>query len=331
MMRMHAFRHDQHGSFASAALPLVFATLGMTLLGVGAVLSIMPMAFAGIGLAVVGFAAYLIASGMDRQDRRRAPQRDRAEEARIAFGQDMREAEPLRRSPLADEAVAALTGEARGGIWPPIGSHGTQGAPRAAEARQHEEPLLRPMAPPAQGVWAPGGKVGPAGWDDEEEDEVVEFSPVARNAARETHSAGGVTFVEGTFDPHDEDLPQARPRVQPARPDPTPKEHDFRVWPGAKDIDSWTTFTGERKPQTSRFSDEEIKAAMTDRRRQMAGRLPMVGAILSDVSLKESEVERLKREATRGKCSQCAAIIWAPKKRPIVLKCPGCGHKAKLY
>lgn len=316
-MRMHAFSDDQDGNLASSALPFVFATIGMGLLGVGALLSIMPVVFAGAGLTVLAFATYLIASALDRQDRRKEDERERAAAAHAAFRHEQAQAAAAPRNPLADQAVAALTGEGRGGIYPPLPSQMEQG-------EIHTPGHAAPRAHAAQESWEPGAKVGPQGWDDPPQEEIVEFEEVPQ-VMTQTTSGGGVR-VAATQRPATNGH-----RVAPAQPDPTEDPHDFRIWPGAKDVDSWSSFTGEHRPRPTRYTEEDLKRSMDERRRQYADRLPTVGAILADVSMKETERERLQREATRGKCSKCASIIWAPKKRPIVLKCPGCGHKAKLY
>ncbi len=67
---------------------------------------------------------------------------------------------------------------------------------------------------------------------------------------------------------------------------------------------------------------------MAARRKEFAGKLPTVGAILAGVDARNDPATR---DMTRGKCSQCESVIWAPKQRPILLKCPSCGHKARLY
>lgn len=304
-VRRHRLAHDTAGSLASAVLPALLGTFGLVLISAGAFLALVPLVMAGAGLCVVGFAAYLIAEKVRRDEARaraRAAEAKAARKKEAAAGfADWKEGGPAPlppRSPLADAAVEALTGDGdRGGVWPPLGA--------SDASAERGRPVTH---------WEPDGDVGPEAFTrGRAQEEEIRFEAVPpQTAAQGVH--GGTTATA--------------PRVHAAEPDAAPR--DFRVWPGTKDMQGWERFSGSGGPRAGQVDPETVRARMKERRAKMAEGLPLVGAMLAD----EGDVEKRPAafaDKTRGKCSRCSSMIWAPKRRPIVLKCPSCGHKAKLY
>lgn len=290
--RPDLFRDDT-GNLATFALPLLLGSMGMTLLAVGAIMGLVPLVLAGAGLTVVGFAAYLIGEGVRQSELRAAKRHKKTERPRPEVRR--RPGRPVaERSPLADAAVAALSGETKsGGIWPPLPS--TTGA--------------KPQGAPVS-YWEPGTKVATDAFDDGDEAfvdlELVETAPAARAPVTHTHSGPSVLVAEA-----DDDGPG----------------RDYRIWPGAKDVGRWSHFTGESS-RSERYTREDLSERMKERRARITKDLPTVGAILAAPGAEERDA---RKGMSRGKCSRCEAALWAPDKRPITLKCPGCGHKARLY
>lgn len=301
-MGMHRLLRDERASLTSAILPMLLATTGLLLLAGGAVLSLVPLLVLGAGLAVIGVVMYLLSVALDQADRSRQQTRTRARaDAEKAFATDQAHIPRATRSPLADEAVAALTGSTQeGGIYPPLGTSAT--STPTAPARS------------AVGMWEPGASPTPAGFNGTPPGDLVEFQQVDPQQVGQLVAAGS-NHVEWD-----------RQEASAARP----ADHDFRIWPGAKEANGWTTFTGERKPRPERASEEDIRTAMAARRKDLASRLPTVGAILSHVDERDGR-QAGQADMTKGRCSQCESVLWAPKQRPILLKCPGCGHKARLF
>ncbi|HUE96348.1 MAG TPA: hypothetical protein VMN39_06790 [Longimicrobiaceae bacterium] len=268
-------------------MPLLLGSVGMTLLAVGAMWSVVPLLLVGAGVAVVGFAAFLIGEGV-RQSEIRAARKRSAKKAQTAPKRSRPAPPVVQRNPLADAAVEALTGDAKGGIWPPLASS--------------------QASAPQVSYWAPGAKVATPAFDDEMA--FVDLEPVAvpSGRPRSMQIDGGSSVLVAELD-------------GPAQ------ERDYRVWPGARDLGRWSHFTGESS-RSDRYTKEDLSARMKERRALITKDLPTVGAILA-------EADRPKdggaKGMTKGKCSQCEAALWAPTKRPITLKCPGCGHKARLY
>lgn len=329
-MRMHSRllsaprpARASQGNVVAASLPYLFAAAGMVLVGVALVLQMAILVLAGAGLVVIAGAMYLIAKAVQRAEARRHP------EGNMDAGPVQRSSKkPLPpRGPLADAAVDALTRhDGPGGVWPPLsGKRGGRDDP--PQPQQHQS-TQSGHSTPANGVsmWDPHSQVGSEafrddpdapGWDaqgslEEEGDEaLLEFARADAPIAGRTHGHA-----------------QGAPSPSTARPTEAPPslERDFRVWPGAQDAGQWDRWSGRAKEE--RTSDQRRMASMEERRKRLAERLPTVGAILASP---EKDEEPPRSGATRGKCSSCQHYLWAPQKRPITLKCPACGHKARLY
>jgi hypothetical protein len=331
-MRMHS-RPSTHqaparaktGSIVTSALPLLLAATGMLLIGTALILDIGLLVLAGAGIVVIAVAVYGIAAGLDRSDRRHAQGTKAQAPEKIPRG----ETGLPPRGELADAAVDALTRtDGPGGVWPPLshqqaGSQPTRSPPAAARSAR--------AAPDGQAVnvWEPHGKVtprsfedpstGPGSWPETHEGEVEQ------EALMEFQAATAPT--QNTQDTNTQ-LTRPQPQWDPPAPTqaPAPQERDMRVWPGASGLGNWDHLS--RQDENQRMSETRRAASMKERRDRLAERLPTVGAILASPTKDDAPP---KSGATRGKCSSCENYLWAPPQRPITLKCPSCGHKARLY
>jgi hypothetical protein len=70
------------------------------------------------------------------------------------------------------------------------------------------------------------------------------------------------------------------------------------------------------------------KRNAVERRPEMVKDLPILRAVFAEADLPQSPENRTGK--TRGKCSSCSTLLWAPARRPIKLRCPKCGHTATL-
>jgi hypothetical protein len=76
---------------------------------------------------------------------------------------------------------------------------------------------------------------------------------------------------------------------------------------------------------TAPRSDHIVPA--TQRRSEWIGGLPIIKQVLGETAPVTSSARPGK---TRGQCSNCQTILWAPTTRPIRLRCPQCGKVAWL-
>lgn len=85
----------------------------------------------------------------------------------------------------------------------------------------------------------------------------------------------------------------------------------------------------DAKGYTQRMPPLETGAAVR-RRREMVSGLPLVRSILADDPPEAMQVSPHPAGKTRGQCSACGTMLWAPRERPIRLRCPRCGHVRTL-
>ncbi len=324
-MRMHSRpylgpRLDRatQGNILAASLPFLFAAAGLIVIGVALVLQLAILVLAGAGMVVIAGAMYLISKAVERSYG--DPQDPMAHGGHDTPGRTGKQPLPP-RGPLADAAVDALTRhDGPGGVWPPLS--GKRPAQEAADPSVQED-----AARSANGVsmWDPHGQVGPQSFKDE------------RDAPRWDAEEAGEDDDQAMLEFQRADAPvRGQPQTttnafppqagRPSQAPVSPMDRDFRVWPGAHDAGQWDRWSGRAKEE--RTSDQRRMASMEERRKRLAERLPTVGAILASP---EKDEDPPRSGATRGKCSSCQHYLWAPQKRPITLKCPACGHKARLY
>jgi hypothetical protein len=78
-------------------------------------------------------------------------------------------------------------------------------------------------------------------------------------------------------------------------------------------------------------SREAIAAgAAVSRRKEMVSGLPLVSSILADEPPAAQQVAPSVPGKSRGQCSACGTMLWAPATRPLRLRCPRCGHVRTL-
>jgi len=147
-----------------------------------------------------------------------------------------------------------------------------------------------------------------------------EPAPVSAPAAPRRVAAGRVERVQQPSDanPYNFDglLSHTLERVAP--PQPVAVQAPARA---ATHSDNLVTTA-----PASRVSLEHIVPA-TQRRSEWIGGLPIIKQVLGEAQPVTSPARPGK---TRGQCSNCQTILWAPKQRPIRLRCPQCGKVAWL-
>ena len=83
-------------------------------------------------------------------------------------------------------------------------------------------------------------------------------------------------------------------------------------------------------PTASREVSVTTGAAM-QRRKEMVSGLPLVASILADEPPAATQVTAPPQHTkSRGQCSACGTMLWAPMQRPLRLRCPRCGHVRTL-
>lgn len=70
------------------------------------------------------------------------------------------------------------------------------------------------------------------------------------------------------------------------------------------------------------------KRTAVERRPDMVRDLPILRTVFAEPDAPQTPQNRTGK--TRGKCSACNTLLWAPARRPIKLRCPKCGHTATL-
>lgn len=71
----------------------------------------------------------------------------------------------------------------------------------------------------------------------------------------------------------------------------------------------------------------ERRPPATERRSEWIGGLPIIKEVLGDTG---RPTDAAKPGRTKGQCSNCRTILWAPAQRPIRLRCPKCSKVAWL-
>jgi len=174
---------------------------------------------------------------------------------------------------------------------------------QAAEAPRASAPPPRQAAPPVR-HWEPGAAPAPPAFRDAGSgEELVEFQVVNPATSRPVAVAAPTTPVATA------EIPVERPSSQFV-----PDLH------GSKHADFY-----DRKP---RYEKVGLEQEMRRRRERMARDLPLVGSMLTDQPRPEPRESHPGK--TRGKCSKCSTYLWAPAKRPLRVRCPTCGHEARL-
>ncbi|HEX9816493.1 MAG TPA: hypothetical protein VGB18_05895 [Candidatus Thermoplasmatota archaeon] len=82
-------------------------------------------------------------------------------------------------------------------------------------------------------------------------------------------------------------------------------------------------------PTVSREVTVSTGQAM-QRRKEMVSGLPLLTSILADEPPAATQVAPAQPGKTRGQCSACGTMLWAPSQRPLRLRCPRCGHVRTL-
>ncbi len=82
-------------------------------------------------------------------------------------------------------------------------------------------------------------------------------------------------------------------------------------------------------PTVSREVTVTTGAAM-QRRKEMVSGLPLLTSILAGEPPAATQVAAPPPGKTRGQCSACSTMLWAPSQRPLRLRCPRCGHVRTL-
>ena len=77
-------------------------------------------------------------------------------------------------------------------------------------------------------------------------------------------------------------------------------------------------------------SREITTGAALSRRKEMVSGLPLLSTILADEPPAATMVPAPTPGKTRGQCSACGTMLWAPTQRPIRLRCPRCAHVRTL-
>ncbi len=121
-------------------------------------------------------------------------------------------------------------------------------------------------------------------------------------------------LVEFTIDTPPE--PEAKP---PDRPRPEGS------WPETTEA-QWR----RQRRQTLPPGEFELPPAF-QKRKEFTADMPIVRSIFEDEPEDDEDDGPVERDGkTRGQCGECGTYLWAPKRRPIRLRCPKCGKVARL-
>lgn len=321
-LRLGRLRNDVAAAAATATIPILLGVAGLGFIAAGAVFAIVPLIVLGAGSTLFGFALFAIAEKALRDHSRRAAAgvRSAASRPRAMHGvrgpnaaSEWASAVVQPRRKFKDEAVDAImtSGAPSKLIQPSLTAAATYPPANARPGRataghvSHHEPF---------------GMVEGPGFEAYPSDDHVIFEAYEADMAA-VPAAPMMTPVV-TANGH---LLQTHQSVHAPEP-----PRDNRAWPGHSGPGKWGEFSGTEPKRVPGYDPHEAERRIRARRTEMAARLPVIGSML-DPSAAPQELKDPNAGKTRGKCSQCSSIIWAPDRRPLVLKCPTCGHKAKLY
>lgn len=87
----------------------------------------------------------------------------------------------------------------------------------------------------------------------------------------------------------------------------------------------------QNDPPTVQREVTVATGAAMQRRKEMVSGLPLVASILADEPPAATQVVAPPAAGkSRGQCSACGTMLWAPAQRPLRLRCPRCGHVRTL-
>lgn len=182
-----------------------------------------------------------------------------------------------------------------------------RGGSASSSGQPAPPPAPRPRRPaPNQGVrhWEPGTAPAPASFHDASTgEELVEFMVV--------NPATTPPMVVST------------PTREVSAPVPVERPSSEFV----PDLNA-SRYAAFYEPKKPRYEKTGLSDELKRRRERMARELPLVGGMLSDEPRPEPAESHPGK--TRGKCSKCNTYLWAPAKRPLRVRCPKCGHEARL-
>lgn len=113
----------------------------------------------------------------------------------------------------------------------------------------------------------------------------------------------------------------APPKPEPDAP--RPRHRREGSWPEATET-QWRRQRQKKLPP----GEFELPPAF-QKRKEFTADMPIVRSIFEDEP-EEDEAPVERDGKTRGQCGECGTYLWAPKRRPIRLRCPKCGKVARL-
>jgi hypothetical protein len=124
------------------------------------------------------------------------------------------------------------------------------------------------------------------------------------------------------LEPAADDLVEFSLVAEPPKPEPRPEG----AWPEATEA-LWRKRRLERT-QASNVGAFELPPSF-QKRKEFTSTMPIVKRIFDDDPEPE-EAPDPRDDKVRGQCGSCKTYMWAPKERPLKLRCPQCGKVALL-